>query len=157
MGCTTTFSGKFKLNKKLDEKLHQFLKKLSTTRRMKRKLEGYGVEGEYYVDGGGFMGQDREDNILEYNHPPATQPSLWCQWTPDETGEYIEWDGGEKFYEYVTWLKYIVSNFLEPNGYNINGEVFFEGELSGDAGVICVENNCIKVINKGGTLRGYVI
>jgi hypothetical protein len=135
MGYTTNFDGQFKLNKTLDLETYQFLTKLSTTRRMKRAVDAkYGVEGEFYVDGGGFLAQDREDNILNYNSPPSTQPGLWCHWIPTEDGNYIEWDEGEKFYYYVEWIEYIIEKILIPRGYSLTGEVAWEGEEQGDIG-----------------------
>lgn len=144
MGYTTDFHGTFRLNKRLTPKLHEYLKKFANTRRMARKLpKKYGVEGEFYVDGGGMCGQDHEPSIIDYNHPPSTQPGLWCQWVPTDDGMGIEWDGGEKFYNYVEWLQYIVSNFLEPKGYILNGSVEWQGEDRGDVGIIEVRDNII--------------
>ena len=146
MGYTTDFKGGFEINKPLREELKNYLTKFSETRRMKRKLDDkFGVEGEFYVDGGGYAGQDRESNIIDYNSPPKTQPGLWCQWIPNEDGNEIVWDGGEKFYKYVEWLEYIIKNFLEPEGYVLNGEVDFQGEYYNDNGVIVVTDNKVKI------------
>ena len=145
MGYTTDFEGKFKLNKKLDDDTHGFLVKFNETRRMKRKFADnkYGVDGEFFVDGDGFMGQDDDASVVEHNTPPRTQPSLWCQWRPSDDGLHIEWDGGEKFYDYVEWLTYLVKKVLEPKGYKLNGKVFWQGEDSNDRGIIAVHNNQI--------------
>lgn len=149
MGYTTDFEGHFALNRKLTPKLQDYLVRFSETRRMSRKLpEKYGVEGEFYVDGGGEYGQDREPDIIDYNTPPSTQPGLWCQWRPTEDGMGIEWDGGEKFYHYAEWLTYIINNFLAPKGYVLNGQVSWQGEDSGDIGVLEVKDN--KVIEHAG-------
>lgn len=145
MGYTTDFEGRFKLNKPLDDETFMFLQKLATTRRMKRNLgPEYGVEGEFYVDGGGSYGQGEESNIVNYNSPPRTQPSLWCQWTPSEDRLHIEWDGGEKFYNYVEWLQYIIAKVLKPKGYSLSGEVQWQGEDSSDMGMIVVQDNEVK-------------
>ena len=147
MGYTTDFSGQFNLNKKLDPEMHQYLVKFSETRRMKRNLPPcYGIEGEHYVDGSGPFGQGREDNIVEYNQPPRTQPGLWCQWRPSQDGKSIVWDGGEKFYHYIEWLQYIISNYLSPKGYVLNGEVEWQGESEDDTGVIVVKHNEIEIL-----------
>jgi hypothetical protein len=53
----------------------------------------------------------------------------------------IEWDGGEKFYNYTEWLVYIINKLLEPNGYVLNGVVQWQGEEVGDVGEIFVEDN----------------
>lgn len=146
MGYTTEFSGEFYLNKKLDEQTHKFLDKLASTRRMKRDLPAeYGAEGEFYVDGKGFHGQANEDSIVDYNSPPYTQPSLWCQWKPTIDGTAIEWDGGEKFYEYVPWIEYIIEKVLAPRGYTLTGDVEWRGEEWADTGVISISNNKVTV------------
>jgi hypothetical protein len=146
MGYTTDFNGSFSLNKKLDDKLHAYLVKFNETRRMKRKLEDkYGIDGEFYVDGDGYAGQDRDDSIIDYNKPPITQPGLWCQWRPSDDGTFIEWDGGEKFYEYENWIVYIVQNFLAPNGYVLNGTIEFQGEDDSDFGELIMIDNVLHV------------
>lgn len=151
MGYTTDFDGVFTLNKKLEEADQQYLAKFSRTRRMKRDREkllqetgiDYGVDGEFYVDGDGDFGQGNGGHVVNHNSPPATQPGLWCQWVPTRDGQGIEWDQGEKFYNYVEWLKYIIKVFLEPKGYVLNGEVSYRGEDRSDHGYICVENNVV--------------
>jgi hypothetical protein len=148
VGYTTDFSGTFKLNKKLSEEDHTFLNKFNETRRMGRNVDPkYGVEGEFYVDGGGAFGQDSEDNVINNNQPPKTQPGLWCQWRPTDDGMGIEWDGGEKFYEYVAWIEYLIDKVLGPRGYVLNGEVEWEGEESGDLGKISIKDNVVTVFD----------
>ena len=121
-----------------------------------------GHDGCFYVPGeGNQFGQDRDRSIMDYNNPPGgscytsfsegfnphtdrhtqAQPSLWCQWVPTDDGAGIEWDEGEKFYEYVTWLQYLVDHMLEPWGRVLSGEVNWTGEDSNDTGVIVVVDN----------------
>ena len=71
----------------------------------------------------------------------AKCPGVWNQWVPDESRKYIEWDGGEKFYEYVEWIKYLIDHFLAPWGIVVNGSVEWRGEDWGDTGTISVEDN----------------
>lgn len=108
-----------------------------------------GTEGAYFVGAGGHAGQDADGSILEYNEPPKGQPGLWCQWIVefDEDGAWtiIKWDGGEKFYEYVEWLEYIIDNFLKPWGRKLSGEVEWMGEDRGDFGIIVVKDNDVAV------------
>lgn len=147
MGYTTNFYGTLKLNKQLSLDDKNFLDKFAKTRRMARDVdEKYGVEGEFYVDGGGFMGQDHKSNIIDHNRPPKTQPGLWCHWVPTEDGWGIEWDGGEKFYDYVEWLVYIIKNFLAPKDYVLNGTIEWAGEDDDDRGIIKVVDN--KVVTQ---------
>jgi hypothetical protein len=147
MGYTTDFKGSFKLNKRLKFEDHEFLNKFAETRRMKRRLPAkYGVEGEFYVEGTGEFGQDSDKSVLDYNEPPCTQPGLWCQWVPTKDGKGIEWDGNEKFYNYVEWITYLIDKILKPRGYVLNGEVYWQGEDSGDVGCIVIRKN--KVATK---------
>jgi hypothetical protein len=142
MGYTTDFIGEFTLNKPLSEKMFNFLKALNETRRMKRNVgDAYGIDGEFYVEGGGSFGQDKEQNVVDSNSSPSTQPGLWCKWTPTEDGEAIEWDSCEKFYSYTEWLVYLIHKILAPNGYVLNGVVKWQGEGIGDVGKITVLDN----------------
>jgi hypothetical protein len=156
MGYTTTFEGEFELDRVLDEQTDQFLNKLATTRRTKRQndllpksgfekygFSSWGVEGEFYVDGSGSYGQGKDSSVVDYNGPPSTQPGLWCQWVLTEDKKHIVWDDGEKFYNYIEWLEYIISSVLIPRKYVLNGIVDWEGEEHNDFGQIKVENNCI--------------
>lgn len=153
MGYTTDFTGEFQLNRPLDPVTREFLQKFADTRRMARNLgPEYGVEGEFYVDGGGHMGQGKEDSIIDYNRPPRTQPGLWCKWEPNEDGTAIRWNGAEKFYDYVTWLNYLISNFLAPKGYVLNGEVKYQGEDAGDFGIIYVKDNDVQKLEGKRTI-----
>lgn len=174
MGYTTDFEGSFKLDRPLDPAHAAYLLKFNNTRRMRRnavkaaalpdplrKAAGLpvGKDGAYFVGAGGDFGQGRDDSVMNYNRPPQGQPGLWCQWVPD-TGEMrhwregpdltacdrIQWDGGEKFYNYVEWLQYLLDHFLKPWGYVLNGEVEFVGENPDDRGMIVVEQN--KVTTK---------
>ena len=138
------------------------------------KEETYGNEGEYFVGGTGEYGQDRDDSVIDVNQSPGSvikgkdedfgtywerhtkqiqgglcQPGLWCQWTVEqqfEGGEYVlVWDGGEKFYNYVEWLKYLINHFFEKWGVKLNGEITWEGEDSKDMGKIIVVDNDVTV------------
>lgn len=153
MGYTTDFEGEFELNKKLDDETFKLLKGLNKTRRMARTGldKKYGIEGEFYIPEDGNCGQSDMTGVPEHgqNTPPKTQPGLWCQWTP-ERGEgkdpdVIKWDGGEKFYEYVAWIKYIIERILKPRGYTLTGSVMWQGEEMGDRGRITIRKNKVTV------------
>ena len=151
MGYTTDFEGSFNITPVLSQKDNEFLTKFSETRRMARNVgPEYGIEGEFYVDGTGWAGQDSDTTVIDYNRPPSTQPGLWCQWVPTDDGSELVWDGGEKFYNYVEWLQYLIDKILAPRGYTLNGECQWFGENRDDVGVIIVENN--KVTTKVGKL-----
>jgi len=133
----------------------------------------YGNEGEYFAKDDGDFGQSghgTDKSILDYNTPPgqlgydsnsdfngkwnenkrrqnegSCQPGLWCQWEVSENGSILQWDGGEKFYNYVEWMKYLINHFFSKWGVLLNGEITWEGQESGDIGKIVVENNVVKV------------
>lgn len=148
MGYTTEFEGRFTTDRPLDDNTLELLVGLNNTRRMKRRVgPEYGVEGEFYIEGAGFAGQTPDKTIIDYNSPPSTQPSLWCQWQiNEEDKQTIAWDGGEKFYNYVEWIQYIVQRILSPRGYSLSGAVTWQGEDRSDIGKITIDNNRISVL-----------
>ncbi len=90
------------------------------------------------------------EDFAEERHGGNTEkyedvPSFYCQWVPTEDGRGLEWDGGEKFYNYVQWLEYLINKFFIPWGIKLNGEIEWEGEESGDLGKIIVTNNVVEV------------
>jgi len=157
MGYTTDFDGEAVLNKKLSDEHHNYLVKFSETRRMQRmefftaklpdatrELAGLpvGTDGRYYV--GGEEGKTKfSSDIVDYNCPPPGQPGVWCQWVPSDEGTAIVWDGGEKFYKYTEWMKYLIQHFLAPWGYVLNGKITWQGEDMSDRGVIVIVNNLV--------------
>lgn len=90
------------------------------------------------------------DDFAEARHggdtrPYVDVPSFYCQWIPTADGWGLEWDGGEKFYNYVGWLEHLIKKFFIPWGIKLNGEIEWEGEESGDLGKIIVTNNVVEV------------
>lgn len=165
MGYSTDFYGAFSVTPDLTDEQVNYINDFSNTRRMKRDVnvlmemhdgkygypgktgtaeEIYGKEGEFFVRDDGFCGQNRDESILDYNVPPSTQPGLWCQWVIN--GNELEWDGGEKFYNYVEWLEYLIENFFKPWGITINGEVEWSGESRSDIGKIVVTDNKVQAL-----------
>lgn len=143
MGYTTDFEGTFKITPALSHVDKTFLSKLATTRRMARDTDKFGIEGEYYVDGPEYdMTADDGPRIINHSVPPKTQPGLWCQWKPSMDGSMLMWDGNEKFYNYVEWLKYIIA-YLKPKGYKVNGSVKWYGEDREDIGIIDTKDNVV--------------
>jgi hypothetical protein len=128
----------------------------------------YGNEGEYFAKLDGNHGQSSDASILDYNQAPGEvsygnkefesswkensrrakeglcQPGLWCQWEVSEDGTQLMWDGGEKFYNYVEWLKYLINHFFSKWKVKLNGKIRWTGEDSSDMGIIVVENNVVK-------------
>ena len=127
MGYTTWFTGSLEFNKEVTEELKNFINTFSSIRHMKRdnnKIKeiypdwekncykgNLGDEGQYFIGGDVYRGQNRDDSILELNCPPKGVPGLWCQWIINDKGE-LEWDGNEKFYNYEEWLIYLIKHII---------------------------------------------
>lgn len=160
MGYDTYFNGTLTFNKPISFNLAHYINNFSNVRHMERNNEkikeifldweskcykgNLGINGEYFIGGKGFMGQDRDASVLNNNYPSRTQPGLWCQWIINDNGE-LEWDGNEKFYNYVEWLEYLIGNFFAPEGYILNGTIEFQGEDEDDFGSIVVKDNVVTV------------
>ena len=168
MGYSTDFSGFIEITPKITEAHAEYINKFTENRRQKWNMSvekredplriavdlPVGIEGEFFTGatGGNFncCGQESSSDVLDSNRPPATQPGLWCQWEINEDGDLV-WDGGEKFYEYVEWLQYMIDNFFKRWGYVLNGSIEWSGEDRDDLGCIDVKDNVVT------TLRGQVI
>lgn len=162
MGYSTEFSGAITIEPKIKTEHFAYLTAFSTIRHMKRK-ESYvevlkddlriavglpvGDEGQYYVGShtDGQYGQGHDDSVIDHNNPADGVPGLWCQWEIDIESNTLQWDGGEKFYNYTEWLKYLIDNFFAPWGYTLNGSIEWAGD---DIGVIEVVDNIVTP--KGG-------
>ena len=156
MGYTTEFNGAISFNKPISSELKEYINKFSYIRHMKRDNEkikevfpnwkdlcyngNLGKNGEYFIGGLGFFGQESDDSVIDYNYPPYTQAGLWCKWIINDKNELV-WNEAEKFYNYVDWLKYLIDNFFAPNGYVANGIIDYQGEEPWDFGYIEVIDN----------------
>lgn len=72
-------------------------------------------------------------------------PNSYCQWKLLDDGHSLGWDGGEKFYLYIDWLKFLINRVFAPQGYILNGEVSWQGEESTDMGVLRIVNNKLSI------------
>lgn len=70
--------------------------------------------------------------------------SIWCNWHINKDGE-LEWNGAEKFYNYVEWLEYLIKNYFSLWGIVLNGNIKFRGERFADVGTIKVIDNIVYV------------
>ena len=165
MGYSTEFFGELEFNKPITDELKDFINKFADVRHMKRDVNklkeihpnwmnecykgNLGNDGEYFIGGKGLYGQGEDKDIISYNNPPVDVPGLWCQWIINDYGN-LEWDGNEKFYNYVEWLEYLIKHFFEPEGYILNGIINFQGDESDDCGYIKVTNNIVEQIYDDG-------
>ena len=148
-------TGTIKIDKNLEKNHLQYLYKFISTRRVKRDSSltknrseifrtnvnlPIGIDGEFFVNEEGFMGQNKFANdIIEYNKPPNEQPSIWCPWRigNEEGREYkgkeenfkasnVIWNNDDMPEHNITaldWLNYLIINFFKPWGYTLNGEI----------------------------------
>lgn len=72
--------------------------------------------------------------------------SAYCQWVPTGDGKSIEWDGGEKFYDYAEWLERLIEKFFKPWGVTLGGSVDWIGEDKMDQGVIYIKDNVVQAV-----------
>ena len=153
MGYTTDFIGKIKIEPCLSAEEITFLNKFNGTRRMAC------AQGPYYVDRGGFKGQDHKDpSVTNYNSAPAGQPGLWCNWEATEDGQYIQWDGGEKFYSSLEWMQYLIDHFIGHSPiakselpflqhHSLSGRIEAQGEDYNDRWLLVVEDNLASQVD----------
>lgn len=80
----------------------------------------------------------------EFKKYADSWPQSYLQWSPTEDGQSLEWNGAEKFYDYVEWLEWLMDYYFTPKGIQCNGEMVWQGEEIGDIGKITVDNNVVK-------------
>lgn len=118
MGYTTSFEGKLDFSRVLTV----------TELRQLEALEKYDTQAE------------------ECSKYADTHPDSYNQWSPDKDGSGLGWNGGEKFYEYVEWLEWLIENYFRPRDIVLNGILRYQGEEIGDIGRIEVKDNEVKKI-----------
>jgi hypothetical protein len=108
MGYTTDFVGHIDIEPALNQDEVEYLTAFARARHFDRPEGPYLVPGNPYVDERPGVDGDR------YNRAGPGMPQLYCQWVPCWDGCCLSFDGQEKFYEPVAWLRYLVAHFLRP-------------------------------------------
>lgn len=103
-----------------------------------------------------FTGQlefSRPLTVIEYNEIEAmnedadrcykytdkdTIPESYMQWISNKDGTALIWDGSEKFYNYIHWLRWLIKHYFKPRGIDLHGTLRWQGEEVGDVGIIKV-------------------
>lgn len=83
---------------------------------------------------------------MDRSQNPEGAPDAYCQWEPTPDGEGLQWDGGEKFYEYTAWLRWLADNWFKPKGIILNGTLRYQGEEIGDVGRIEVKDSVVTEV-----------
>lgn len=115
MGYTTEFSGELDFNRPLTVPEYNELCKMAE--------------------------ESDPDLLAQYTDTPETIPSSYLQWVPTKDGMGLEWDGGEKFYEYIHWLRWLIKHYFKPRDIVLNGEIRWSGEDVEDVGILKVVDN----------------
>lgn len=161
MGYTTDFYGTARIEPPLNSLEVSYLKDFCRMRHMRRENGPLWISPNVAVD----WGQSRDPDIYDYNFPPPELPGLWCHWTPNDEGTWLEWDGGEKFYYGAEWMDFVVNKLLSPEAaafvkkheheddrllafkcnHTVNGQFDAEGEDSGDKWKLIITDNVVSV------------
>lgn len=136
MGFNIYYEGTVKIDKPLDNETYNIIMGLSNTRRMvwnidklERDRIAYikeiGECGEFFFGHEGMRPRELREfekkYVIDVNHPPIGQPSIWGVWIVTEDRMGLIWNREEKSYCGHEWLQYIVKNILVPRGYNAEG------------------------------------
>lgn len=89
-----------------------------------------------------------------YTNTPETIPDSYLQWEPTDDGTGLQWNYGEKFYDYIHWLRWLIKHYFKPHDIVLNGQIQWQGEEIGDCGIIKVINN--KVTTKKLIIEGQI-
>lgn len=106
-------------------------------------------DGAFKIEPGLSAQHKAEIEELADDGPPygGTKPESYLQWTPNKYGTELKWDGGEKFYLYIEWLRWL-SGWLKERDYKLNGEVLWSGEDLDDRGKLVVTDNDVRVFEQ---------
>ncbi len=108
MGYTTDFVGYVLIDPPLNIEECEYLTAFTQTRRWFRQAGPYVVLDNPAVE-------EPCESVERYNTPWPGEPSLWCPWRPSLDGTCLAFDGIEKAYRPVEWMRYLISHFLRPD------------------------------------------
>ena len=111
MGHTTDFIGHVDIEPALNQDEIEYLTAFGLTRHFDRP------DGPYAVSGNPMAAQDQERASVDtetYSSLGPGKPQLYCQWVPCLDGCCLSFDGNEKFYQPVAWMRYLIQHFLKP-------------------------------------------
>ena len=154
MGYTTDFLGHIDIDPPLNDQETTYLSAFQHSRRWDRPGGPYEVPPNPFVEE--WEGADPES----YNRPAPGQPQLWCQWAVGWDGCCLSFDGVEKFYEPVRWLRYLIDHFLvagaeaSRSGLTVFDDFTFDHRLDGliignrrdtrELFAICVDDSVVR-------------
>jgi len=109
MGYSTDYVGHIEIDPPLNDAEIEYLTAFCDSRRFVRSSP-YDVPGNPWAE--------TSDGVPPelYNQPPPGQPDLWCDWSVCWDGCCLAWNGTEKSYAMIAWLRYLIAHFLRPGG-----------------------------------------
>lgn len=142
MGYTTSFSGGLTIKPRLPD---EYVKLFNEIAGKRNNSYGDGDEGSFDHLMFGNLGRPGPSALgLE---GPTGVPACWCQWELDQDAEHtlLQWDGGEKFYEYAKWLAFCLAVIKKdfPRS-KFEGTIEWQGEDDNDVGRLS--------LSEGGTV-----
>jgi hypothetical protein len=108
MGYTTDFIGHIDIDPPLHDVEIAYLSAFSASRRCERP------GGPYVVPGNPLAESHSDFDGDAYNRSAEGQPGQWCDWVPCWDGCCLTFNGNEKFYSPVGWMRYLIAHFLKP-------------------------------------------
>lgn len=129
MGYSTDFIGHLDIEPPLNDAEIEYLTAFFASRRCRREGGPYAVPGNPRAENlDGSWGEGG-------NRCAVGQPNLWCDWTVCWDGCCLTWNGTEKSYSMIPWLRYLIEHFLEPGALAAGDARFedftFDHQLSG--------------------------
>jgi hypothetical protein len=117
MGYTTDFIGHFDIYPPLNDAEQAYLTAYARSRREGTEHAPYAVPAnpaaeEFPPPGRPVAAPSSGVNprVSALDRPPG----IWCGWVPGWCGDCLAYDGIEKFYQPVDWLRYLIEHFLRP-------------------------------------------
>lgn len=108
MGYTTDYVGHIDIVPPLNDEEVEYLTAFRESRRCQRPGGAYDVPGNPWAE------EPSEFPVDDYNRVADGQPELWCNWSVCWDGCCLAWNGTEKSYAMVEWLRYLIAHFLRP-------------------------------------------
>lgn len=108
---------------------------------------GYTTDFTGAVELGRKLTMAEAKELLELNESGESEKvtgiAAYFQWVPSDDLQHIVWDGNEKFYKYVEQLQWLCRWLLE-RGITANGCLYWQGEETGDNGILEVAANTVS-------------
>jgi len=119
---------------------------------------GYTTEFEGHVTIDPPLNMTQQELLRDFagrdHRHESGMPGIYCQWIPTKDGTRLIWDGGEKFYDSVEWMEYLIEHFIAGDSRDrivftherkVNGVIHASGEEPSDVWRLVVTDNVVTV------------